>query len=85
MNADVDLGSYSAESGLRLTWVPGYKVRVAVTDGEVLITANQQGLLSLAQHLLTLAQADVPSGVHAHMEPGLELEEDSTALILDKQ
>jgi hypothetical protein len=31
-----------------------------------------------------MAQEHIPSGVHAHMEPGLELEDDSTTLVIEK-
>jgi hypothetical protein len=50
----------------------------------VLITADAAGLRSLAQHLLTLPQEHVSAGVHAHMEPGLELEDDSVPLVVEK-
>jgi hypothetical protein len=85
MQLNIDLGSYSAERGLSLTWVPGYSLRVVATDGEVVISGNEQGLRSLAQHLLTLADGKVPAGVHAHIEPSLELDDNSVALILDKR
>ena len=74
------------ESGLRLpNWVPGYCLRVDAASGEVTISANAQGLRSLAQLLLTLADDGVPLGVHAHLEPGLELDDDSVALIVSKR
>jgi hypothetical protein len=84
MDANIELGRYSNETGLHLVWVPGYTLRiVAGTDG-VLVSGNEQGLRSLAQHLLTLADQVVPVGVHAHMEPGLELDDDSAALTVEK-
>lgn len=71
----IELGDYSRERGLRLIWQMGYELR-AMTDGrELVISGNAAGLRSLAQHLLTLAMVEVPVGVHAHMEPGLELED----------
>jgi hypothetical protein len=70
--------------GLKLTWQADYRLRVVVGEGDVLISANAAGLRSLAQHLLTLAQDHVPPGVHAHMEPALELEDDSAPLIIEK-
>ena len=84
MQINIDLGTYSTEGGLQLTWVPGYMLRVTSAGGEVSITANEQGLRSLAQHLLTLAEAHVPPGVHAHMEPGLELDDDSAPFVIGK-
>ena len=85
MDLNIELGTYSPEQGLRLVWVPGYALRVGTADREVTISGNEQGLRSLAQHLLTLADAQVPAGVHAHIEPGLELDDDSATLILDKR
>jgi hypothetical protein len=84
MNGDIELGTYSIDGGLQLAWQAGYRLRVTLGDREVLISGNAEGLRSLAQHLLTLAQSHVPAGVHAHMEPGLELEDDSTALVVEK-
>jgi hypothetical protein len=86
MHEDIELGTYSEEGGLRLpSWIPGYRLRVDAAGEGATISANAQGLRSLAQHLLTLAEESVPLGVHAHLEPGLELEDGSLALILDKQ
>jgi hypothetical protein len=56
-----------------------------VSEGEVTISANAQDLRFLAQHLLTVANDGVPPGAHAQLEPGLELDHDSMALIVDKR
>lgn len=80
----VELGVYSQDAGLRLAWVHGFVIEVASNHGEVLIKANPEGLRSLAQHLLTLAGGEVPSGVHVHLEPGQELEDESCSLILER-
>jgi hypothetical protein len=85
MNLNVELGSYSPESGLRLVWVPGYHLGVQANADEVTITGNPEGLRSLAQHLLTLADEAVPSGAHAHFEPGSELDDNSASLVVDKR
>lgn len=84
MDLNIDLGSYTRESGLVLTWQKDYQLGVISTGQDVVIRANAAGLRSLAQHLLTLAQEGVPEGVHAHMEPGLELEGDSVPLVIEK-
>ena len=85
MHYRIELVTYSSEAGLQLNWVPGYCLRIDAAGDEVTIRANAQGLRSLAQHLLTLADDGVPLGVHAHLEPGLELDDDSVALIVDKR
>jgi hypothetical protein len=84
MERSVTIGTYSAESGLHLEWVEGFLVDVRIMGDEVTICANAPGLRSLAQHLLTLAESDVPDGVHIHLEPGLELEDTSVSLVLDR-
>jgi hypothetical protein len=58
--------------------------RVAVHDGEVLIKADAAGLQSLAAHLLTLADQGVPVGAHVHLEPGVDLEDESVRLIVER-
>jgi hypothetical protein len=37
-----------------------------------------------ADGLRTFAQDDVPPGTHAHLDPGVELDDDSLPLIVDK-
>jgi hypothetical protein len=84
MERVIQLGSYSAESRVVFEWVPGFSVTVNVTGGEVAINANPEGLRSLAQHLMTLAEDAVPDGSHVHLEPGLELEDSSASLVLSR-
>jgi hypothetical protein len=50
----VSIGSYDPTAGLHLEWSDGFEIEVQVHSGEVLIRANKAGLVSLAQHLLTL-------------------------------
>jgi hypothetical protein len=53
MDPRIELGSYSVESGLQLTWQADYRLRILSGDREVLLSGNAAGLRSLAQHLLT--------------------------------
>ena len=84
MERTVEIGSYAPESGLALKWLSGYALEVRVHGTEVTLRGNAAGLRSLAQHLLTLAEETVPDGVHVHLEPGLELEDLSESLVLDR-
>jgi hypothetical protein len=52
--------------------------------GEILIRANEAGLVSLAQHLLTLAENADPAGSHIHMDASRELEDGSLDLVLER-
>ncbi|WP_295150361.1 hypothetical protein [Campylobacter sp.] len=47
---------YCAEKGLRLQWEKDFAISVNTLENEVNIRANKSGLISLARHLLTLAQ-----------------------------
>jgi hypothetical protein len=51
----------------------------------MILTANKEGLLSLANHLLNLAQDKIPSGYHMHFDENNSLEEGSLDLILEKK
>jgi hypothetical protein len=80
----IEIGTYSSERGLQLAWVEGFTIEVAVHGGEVLIKADAAGLQSLAAHLLTLADQGVPVGAHVHLGPGVELEDESVSLIVER-
>lgn len=80
----MSIGEYSEKSGLSLEWVPGFFIQVRVDDAsEVVLTANREGLVSLAQHLLTLAEDAVPAGVHIHLSPYDALSAPSAELVIE--
>ena len=68
---------------MKLEWVEGSEIQVTYTDGTVLISANREGLLSLATHLTALA-GETP-GTHIHLDAYNSLEDGSEELILDRQ
>lgn len=72
---NVDIPIYSKDSGLQLCWKPGFSIKVSSNNNEIIITANQEGLLSLANYLLNLAQVDVPCGTHIHLNEDNSLED----------
>lgn len=64
------------------SWEPGFEIRARIEDdGSVLISANRAGLVSLANHLMTLAQEE--PGAHIHLDEHNSLEEGSTELIVE--
>lgn len=83
-SANVEIGTYSRERGLQLVWVDGSRIDVAVRDGAVLVRADAGGLRSLAAHLLTLADVEVPVAAHVHLEPGVDLEDESMSLVMER-
>ena len=84
MDITISVKEYEAAQGLRLTWQPGSRIEVRSLAGDVVLKANRAGLVSLANHLLTLAQEDVPAGNHVHFDDSNALEAGSCSLILEK-
>jgi hypothetical protein len=85
MDVKVVVKEYKPDEGLALTWQPGARIQVRVSDGDVVIKANRAGLESLANHLLTLAQDTVPEGEHLHLDDSNALEDGSCPTILEKR
>lgn len=48
MNLEINLPTYSEELGLQASWEPGFEIAVHVVANEIVIRANKQGLISLA-------------------------------------
>ncbi len=85
MKQEVEIIKYNAKKGLQLCWENNFIIEVSVERKEVLISANNEGLRSLANHLLTLAQTEVPVGTHIHLDEHNSLEEGSVDLIIEKK
>ncbi len=65
-----------------IDWVNGFEIRVAIDHGEAVISANREGLLSLAGQLAALAE-EAP-GSHIHYDDGNSLEDGSAGMIIEK-
>ena len=63
-------------------WVDGFEIAVAVEKDAVVISANREGLLSLANHLTALAEGD--SRDHFHLDANNSLEDGSAELIVER-
>ena len=66
---------------MELNWIDGFEIKVRIENGAAVITANREGLLSLADHLKKLAEE--PAGNHIHLDVYNSLEEGSSELILE--
>lgn len=84
MRIVIDLLDYTPETGINHEWVGDYAISVSIGHNEVVIDANRDGLRSLANHFLFLAQEAVPAGSHMHLGPSKSLEEGSLELIIIK-
>ena len=67
---------------MTINWVDGFEIRVSVEHGEAVISANKEGLLSLAQQLTALAEET--AGSHIHYDEYNALEEESAELTIEK-
>jgi hypothetical protein len=84
MNISIEIPDYNTNDGLVLKWENGFNVCSKVENSNILISANKEGLISLANHLLNLAQDIVPIGHHIHLDAANSLEEGSVDLIIQK-
>ena len=66
---------------MEIKWVDGFKISVR-SDDEVVISANREGLLSLARQLTALAEME--DGAHIHYDEYNSLETNSKELIIEK-
>ena len=72
------------DDAIELVWDDNYKIKTSTLYDTITIEANRDGLLSLARHLLLLAQEEVPSGSHFHLDEFNSLEDSSVELIISK-
>lgn len=64
-------------------WIDGFTINVAIDGNTVVIKANREGLLSLANHLKTLAEEPAPRE-HFHLDEFNSLEDGSAELVVEK-
>ncbi|MBQ6911551.1 MAG: hypothetical protein IJQ35_05220 [Bacteroidales bacterium] len=68
---------------MKIEWVGDFKIEVGLDiDNAVVISANRDGLLSLARQLTTLADESV--GSHIHYDEYNSLEDGSIEMIIAK-
>ena len=67
MNIKLELPDYDGEA-IDVIWEKNGKFDVDVSDDEVLIKANNAGLISFAKQMLYLAYNNVGDGSHIHFD-----------------
>ena len=67
---------------MKIEWVDGFEIRVKVVDCTTVISANREGMMSLAKQLLALADG-VP-GDHIHYDDSSSLEPGSSEMIIER-
>ncbi len=66
---------------MRIRWVDGCEVSVIARDGQTTISANREGMLTLANILTDLA--DEQPGAHVHLDEHNCLEDGSNELVVE--
>jgi hypothetical protein len=74
---------YDENRGVQRGLQGNSRILVKVLGNTVAIQSNPEGLITLAKHLLTLAQPTVPDGFHCHYDAGHQLEVGSAHLVLE--
>ena len=83
MKVTLEIPEYSNTS-FQYAWTDGFDISIRYDNNVITLSANKEGLLSLANHLLNLAQDEVPKGCHIHLDEYNSLEEGSVELIIEK-
>ena len=65
-----------------IAWIDGYEIKVSIENSATVISANREGLLSLATQLTALANAEI--GTHIHYDEYNSLEDGSTELMIER-
>lgn len=65
-----------------MKWEDGFTIKVRGEEKEVVISANKEGLISLANQLKALANDSI--GSHIHFDENNSLEDGSTDLIIER-
>ena len=68
---------------MEIEWVDGFEIRVKVDHDAVVISANKEGMLSLAKQLTALAEA--APGQHIHYDENNSLEDGSAEMIIVRE
>ncbi len=84
MKVSLNIPDYSPDMGMVLNWENDFQIKVSNENGTISIEANTEGLISLANHFLNLAQNAVPTGTHIHFDKFNSLEDDSLELLIEK-
>ena len=67
---------------MQIEWIEGFTISVGIHNQEVTISANKEGLLSLAGQLKVLA--DGMPGDHIHYNEYNSLEDGSSEMIIER-
>ncbi|UFJ61974.1 hypothetical protein [Brevibacillus sedimenti] len=84
MDIQIKIPKYTNDSGFQFVWEDNFIIETEINGNTIIIRANKDGLISMAKHLLTLAQNEVPTGTHIHYDELNSLEEGSCEIVIQK-
>ncbi|MBQ1311996.1 MAG: hypothetical protein IIY55_09120 [Blautia sp.] len=67
---------------MKIEWVDGFAIQVMIENGTAVISANREGMLSLAKQLISLA--DGMPGDHIHYDESDSLETGSAEMVIER-
>lgn len=67
---------------MEIEWLDGFEISVRIDGGTAVISANREGLRSLAKQLAALAEA--PPGSNIHYDSYDALEDGSAEMIVER-
>ena len=67
---------------MEIEWVDGFEIKTAAENSEIVISANREGMLSLAKQITALAEGT--PGDHIHYDTYNALEEGSAEMIIER-
>ena len=67
---------------MKTEWIDGFEIKTSADNGGIVISANREGLLSLAKQLTALA-GGAPRD-HIHYDAHNSLEEGSAEMIIER-
>ena len=67
---------------MKIKWEDGFEIHVIIDKNTAVISANREGLLSLAGQLTALAEE--PPGSHIHYDENNSLEKGSAEMIIER-
>lgn len=68
-----------------INWIDNFSIEVYIDEGEVIISADSEGLESLADIFKELSRKQISTGTHIHLDQYNSLEEGSAELIIVKK
>ena len=70
---------------MKIDWHGDFRIESKIEgDGAIVISANKDGLITLARQMLAMADDSDPAGFHIHYDESSSLEDGSTEIIIEK-